>query len=163
VVLVPVVLVPVVLVPVVLVPVVVGELPSVHSSTFIVYSVSVAPVVMWYTPVPSAIKKDLVSPALTFGDAILRSSPDLLSSYIPTLTPAPIPAFGVAVVETVTRKLGLFVANDSNALPVRPGPPALSLNNTRAPRQLPGPGSGVTLPPDGSSSQAMPSLSASRL
>jgi len=72
-------------------------------------------------------------------------------------------AFGVAVVETVTRKLGLFVANEGNALLVIPGPPALSFISSRGPRQVPGPGSVVTLPPDGSSSQAEPSLSPSRL
>jgi hypothetical protein len=45
---------------------------------------------------------------------------------------------GGAVVETVTRKLGLFVANEGYALPMGPGPPALSFINTRAPGQVPG-------------------------
>src|SRR5215204_4204963 len=72
-------------------------------------------------------------------------------------------AFGVFVVETVTRKLELFVANEGNALLLMPEPPALSFINSRGPRQLPEPGSVSTLPPDGRSSQADPSSSPSRL
>src|SRR5215203_5321208 len=86
---VPVVLVPVVVpvvavvpavVGLVVVPVVVGVPPSVHSSTFMVYAESMVPVVMWYVPVPSWIKRDFVSPASTCAEAISSCASGKLSS-----------------------------------------------------------------------------------